>query len=131
MTHTIATQEEWLEARRALLAREKEATKLAGELARQRQALPWVRVDKPYAFATDAGEQTLAQLFDGRSQLLVYHFMFGPDWDAGCEGCSLVADHFDGGMVHLNQRDVTMTCVSRAPALRAPSRIARRSWSSI
>ena len=80
-----------------------------------RRELPWVRIDKPYAFDANEGRKTLAELFDSRSRLRVYHFMFGPDWDAGCVGCSMVADHFDGGMVHLNQRDVTMVCVSRAP----------------
>lgn len=109
------TREEWRRARIALLELEKEHTRRGDELARMRRELPWVRIDKPYRFETDEGTRTLAELFDGRSQLLVYHFMFGPDWDPGCGGCSLVADHFDGGMVHLNQRDVTMTCVSRAP----------------
>jgi predicted dithiol-disulfide oxidoreductase (DUF899 family) len=109
------TREEWRRARIALLELEKEHTRRSDELARMRRELPWVRIDKPYEFDTEEGTKTLAELFDGRSQLIVYHFMFAPEWDAGCEGCSLVADHFDGGMVHLNQRDVTMTCVSRAP----------------
>jgi predicted dithiol-disulfide oxidoreductase (DUF899 family) len=103
--HTTGTREEWRRARIALLELEKEQTRRGDELARMRRELPWVRIDKPYEFETDEGTKTLAELFDGRSQLLVYHFMFGPDWDAGCEGCSLVSDHFDGGMVHLNQRD--------------------------
>ena len=113
--HTTGTREEWRSARITLLELEKEQTRRGDELARMRRELPWVRIDKPYEFETDEGTRSLAELFDGRSQLLVYHFMFGPDWDAGCEGCSLVADHFDGGMVHLNQRDVTTVCVSRAP----------------
>src|ERR671925_402535 len=86
------------------------------------------RVDKPYEFETDEGFKTLAELFDGRSQLLVYHFMFGPDWDAGCEGCSLVSDHFDGGGAHLNQRDVTMVCVSRAPLEKIHAYKRRMGW---
>jgi predicted dithiol-disulfide oxidoreductase (DUF899 family) len=93
-----------------------------------RRELPWVPIDKPYEFETDEGTRTLAELFDGRSQLLVYHFMFGPDWDVGCEGCSLVADHFDGGMVHLNQRDVTTTCVSRAPLEKINAYKRRMGW---
>src|ERR687894_337369 len=93
-----------------------------------RRELPWVRIDKPYEFETDEGTKTLAELFDGRSQLLVYHFMFGPDWEAGCEGCSLVSDHFDGGMVHLNQRDVTMVCVSRAPLDKINAYKRRMGW---
>ena len=106
--HRTGTREEWRRTRIALLELEKEQTRRGDELARMRRELPWVRIDKPYEFETDEGTRTLAELFDGRSQLLVYHFMFGPDWEAGCEGCSLVADHFDGGMVHLNQRDVTI-----------------------
>jgi predicted dithiol-disulfide oxidoreductase (DUF899 family) len=113
--HATGTYEDWRRARVALLELEKQHTRRGDELARMRRELPWVPIDKDYAFATNDGTKTLAELFDGRSQLIVYHFMFGPDWDAGCEGCSLVADHFDGGMVHLNQRDVTMVCVSRAP----------------
>ena len=99
--HRTGTREEWRKARVELLALEKEHTRRADELARMRRELPWVRIDKPYEFETDQGTRTLAELFAGRSQLLVYHFMFGPDWDAGCEGCSLVSDHFDGGMIHL------------------------------
>jgi predicted dithiol-disulfide oxidoreductase (DUF899 family) len=95
------TREEWRTARVELLRLEKEHTRRSDQLARMRRELPWVRIDKPYTFETDDGTKTLAQLFDGRSQLLVYHFMFGPNWDAGCVGCSMVADHFDGGMVHL------------------------------
>jgi predicted dithiol-disulfide oxidoreductase (DUF899 family) len=111
--HRTGTREEWQRARVELLELEKEHTRRADGLARTRRELPWVRIEKRYGFETDEGTKTLAELFGGRSQLLVYHFMFGPDWDAGCVGCSLVADHFDGGMVHLNQRDVTMVCVSR------------------
>ena len=101
---------------------------VAPELARMRRELPWVRIDKPYEFETDEGTKPLEELFAGRSQLLVYHFMFGPDWEAGCEGCSLVADHFDGGKVHLNQRDVTMTCVSRTSLEKINAYKRRMGW---
>ena len=114
--HPVGTHDEWLAARRALLVREKELTRLSDEIAAQRMALPWVRVEKDYVFDTEDGPRTLTELFDGRSQLLVYHFMFGPDWDAGCPSCSFAADEFDRGIVHLEQRDVTMICVSRAPS---------------
>jgi predicted dithiol-disulfide oxidoreductase (DUF899 family) len=113
--HRIGTREEWLAARRELLEREKELTRRSDELARQRQQLPWVQIDKTYCFETDEGTKTLEELFDGRSQLLVYHFMFGPDWTEGCPSCSSFADPLDGLIVHLNQHDVTMLCVSRAP----------------
>jgi predicted dithiol-disulfide oxidoreductase (DUF899 family) len=126
--HRTGTREEWRRARVELLELEKEHTRRADELARMRRELPRVRIDKPYAFETDEGTKKLAELFAGRSQLLVYHFMFGPDWDAGCEGCSLVADHFDGGMIHLNQRDVTMVCVSRAPLEKLNAYKRRMGW---
>ena len=106
--HTVGTREEHLEARLALLESEKELTRQGDELARRRQALPWVRVDTNYLFDTDDGERTLAELFAGRSQLLVYHFMFGPDWPEGCPVCSYWADNFNDVIVHLNHRDVTM-----------------------
>ena len=111
--HRTGAREEWRRAGVGSLELEEEHTRRADELARMRRKLPWVRVDKPYRFETDGGTKTLAELFDGRSQLLVDHFMFGPDRDAGCGGCSRVADHLDGGMLHLNQRDVTMVCLSR------------------
>lgn len=114
-THRTGTREEWLAARRELLQREKEHTRWGDELARQRQELPWVRIDKPYRFDTDEGMKTPAELFDGRSQLLVYHFMLGPDWTEGCSGCSFLADHLDGPLVHLNNHDVTLISASRAP----------------
>ena len=126
--HPTGTHEEWRSARIELLELEKEHTRRADELALMRRELPWVRIDKPYEFETDEGTRTLAELFDGCSQLLVYHFMFGPDWDAGCEGCSLVSDHFDGGMVHLNQRDVTMVYVSRAPLEKINAYKRRMGW---
>jgi predicted dithiol-disulfide oxidoreductase (DUF899 family) len=126
--HRTGTREEWRRARVELLELEKEHTRRADELARTRRELPWFPIDKPYAFDTDDGTMTLAELFGGRSQLLVYHFMFGHDWDAGCEGCSLVADHFDGGMVHLNQRDVTMVCVSRTSLEKINAYKRRMGW---
>ena len=111
----VGTRDEWRAARIALLEREKELTRLSDELARERQELPWVPVEKEYSFDTDEGTKTLADLFDGRSQLLVYHFMFGPEYTAGCPTCSSIADSFDGSIVHLNHHDVTMLCISRAP----------------
>src|SRR5436305_10976901 len=114
ITHPTATREEWLNARLDLLKAEKELTRRSDELARQRQALPWVRVDKDYRFDTDAGKASLKDLFQGRSQLLVYHFMFGPDYTAGCPSCSAIADGFSGFAVHLANHDVTLGCVSRA-----------------
>ena len=113
--HRTGTREEWLAARKALLAREKQLTRRSDELARERQALPWVRIDEPYVFDTNAGPRTLRDLFDGRTQLLVYHFMLGPLTPQGCPGCSFHADHFDGALVHLEHHDVTFVCASRAP----------------
>jgi predicted dithiol-disulfide oxidoreductase (DUF899 family) len=126
---TITERDEWLCARRELLEREKELTRLRDELAQRRRALPWVRVEKEYRFEAVDGTRTLAELFDGRSQLIVYHFMFGPDWTEGCSRCSFWADNFDGALAHLGQRDVTMICASRAPleALEAYKR--RMGWS--
>jgi predicted dithiol-disulfide oxidoreductase (DUF899 family) len=126
--HTVGTREEWQAARAELLEREKELTRLGDELARRRQELPWVPVDKAYVFETDAGTRTLAELFDGRSQLLVYHVMFGPDWTEGCVGCSFLADHLDGAIVHVNQRDVTVLCASRAPIERLQAYKRRMGW---
>jgi predicted dithiol-disulfide oxidoreductase (DUF899 family) len=125
----IGTRDDWLAARRELLEREKALTRVSDELARQRRALPWARIDKQYSFETGEGTRTLAELFDGRSQLLVYHFMFGPDWTEGCKSCSFWADTFDGAIVHLGQRDVTMLCVSRAPLARLEAYKARMGWS--
>jgi predicted dithiol-disulfide oxidoreductase (DUF899 family) len=113
--HKIVAREEWDAARAELLKREKELTRTGDELARQRRELPWLKVEKDYAFQTEDGPKTLAELFDGRSQLVVYHFMFGPDWAAGCPVCSSIADSFNGVLAHLENRDVTMICVSRAP----------------
>lgn len=113
--HAVVARNQWLAARKALLAREKELTHLKDAVARERRALPWVRIDREYVFDAPAGRQTLAGLFDGRSQLLVQHFMFGPGWEQGCASCSFMADHIDGMNVHLAQRDVTLVVVSRAP----------------
>jgi len=113
--HKTGTREEWLAARLDLLEAEKELTRRSDELARQRRQLPWVRIDKEYVFDTDEGEQSLRDLFAGRSQLLVYHFMFGPTWSAGCATCTLHAESFDRAVIHLTQRDVTMVCASRGP----------------
>src|ERR1700684_2836609 len=114
-THRTGTRKEWLAERLDLLEAEKELTRRSDELAQRRQALPWVRVNKEYRFDTDEGSASLTALFRGRSQLLVYHFMFGPDYSAGCPSCSMIADGFDGFAVHLANHDVTLTAVSRAP----------------
>jgi predicted dithiol-disulfide oxidoreductase (DUF899 family) len=127
--HTTGTREEWLTARLALLEDEKELTRRGDELARRRQELPWVRLDKEYRFETDRGSASLADLFQGRSQLLVYHFMFGPDYTAGCPSCSAIADGFAGSIVHLANHDVTLTAVSRAPLAKLQAYKARMGWS--
>jgi predicted dithiol-disulfide oxidoreductase (DUF899 family) len=127
--HMIGTREEWLAAREELLAREKEHTRLGDELARQRRELPWVRVEKEYRLETDDGTRTLAELFDGRSQLLVYHFMFGPSYEAGCPTCSSMADGVNGLVPHLNARDVTMLFVSQAPLEKLQAYKRRMGWS--
>ncbi|HYM90412.1 MAG TPA: DUF899 family protein, partial [bacterium] len=106
--HKVVSSDEWIEARKQLLAKEKEFTRLRDRLSQQRRDLPWEHVDKPYVFEGPNGKETLPKLFDGRSQLIVYHFMFAPDWEAGCPHCSRWADNFNGIIVHLNQRDVTM-----------------------
>ena len=127
-THGTATHEEWLAARIELLKAEKEHTRRGDELARRRQALPWVRVEKDYRFDTDEGGVSLADLFRGRSQLLVYHFMFGPDYTAGCATCSSIADGFDGFAVHLAHHDVTLAAVSRAPLAKLQAYRRRMGW---
>jgi predicted dithiol-disulfide oxidoreductase (DUF899 family) len=126
--HKVGTREEWLAARNELLEREKELTHRSDELARQRRELPWVPVEKDYSFETDDGTKTLAELFDGRSQLLMYHFMFGPEYEAGCPTCSSGADTFDGAVPHLNARDVTFLCSSRAPLERLQGYKQRMGW---
>lgn len=127
--HTIGTREEWLAARSELLEREKALTKENDELSEQRRALPWVLVDKDYSFDTEGGTKTLGELFDGRSQLLMYHFMFGETYTAGCPVCSSGADTYDGAVAHLNARDVTFLCVSRAPLERLLGYRQRMGWS--
>jgi predicted dithiol-disulfide oxidoreductase (DUF899 family) len=128
MPHQVVSREEWLAARLGLLKEEKELTRRSDELARRRQELPWVRVDKEYRFETDAGSASLADLFRGRSQLLVYHFMFGPDYTAGCPSCSSIADGFNGIAVHLANHDVTLSAVSRAPLAKLQAYKRRMGW---
>ncbi len=126
--HQTGSRDEWLSARIALLEKEKELTRLSDELARQRQQLPWVRIDKAFRFETEEGPASLADLFRGRSQLLVYHFMFGPDYKAGCPSCSAIADGFNGITVHLANHDVTLMAVSRAPLARLLAYRERMGW---
>ena len=126
--HRTGTREEWLAARLELLQAEKELTRRSDELARQRQELPWVRIDKDYRFETDEGSASLADLFRGRSQLLVYHFMFGPEYTAGCPACSAIADGFDHFVVHLENHDVAMTAISRAPLEKLQAYKRRMGW---
>jgi len=126
--HKVGTREEWLAARKELLERENEHAELGRELTKQRQQLPWVPVEKEYTFETDDGPRTLAELFDGRSQLLAYHLMFGPDYTGACPGCSNLADHLDGGLVHLEHRDVTFLCISRAPLEKLQAYKQRMGW---
>jgi predicted dithiol-disulfide oxidoreductase (DUF899 family) len=127
--HATGTREEWLAARLELLAAEKELTRRGDELARQRQALPWVRIDKDYRFETDEGAASLGDLFRGRSQLLVYHFMFGPEYAAGCPACSAIADGFNGFAIHLANHDVMLWAVSRAPLPKLQGYKQRMGWS--
>jgi predicted dithiol-disulfide oxidoreductase (DUF899 family) len=126
--HKIAGREEWQAARDELLAEEKELTRRNDELAKKRRELPWVPVEKEYTFETDEGTKTLAELFGGRSQLLIYHFMFGPPYEAGCTACSSIADNIDPNVAHLRARDVTMLLVSRAPLERLQSYKKRMGW---
>jgi predicted dithiol-disulfide oxidoreductase (DUF899 family) len=124
----VVSHAEWLAARKELLSKEKEFTRLRDELSRQRRELPWEVVDKKYVFEGPSGKQTLPELFDGRSQLIVYHFMFDPRWEAGCPHCSFWADNFNGIIVHLNQRDATMIAVSRAPYSKLAAYEKRMGW---
>jgi len=126
--HAIGTRKQWLAARLDLLAAEKDLTHRSDAVAQLRQQLPWVRVDKNYSFETDQGQASLADLFDGRSQLLIYHFMFGPDWTAGCPSCSAIADGFDGFAVHLANHDVNLFAVSRAPLATLQAYKRRMGW---
>src|SRR5215212_6130353 len=128
MTHRTGTHDEWLAARLELLEVEKELTRRSDDVARRRQELPWVRIDKEYRFETDDGAASLADLFRGRSQLLVYHFMFGPDFTAGCPSCSAIADGFNGSVVHLANHDVTLHAVSRAPLAKLLAYRERMGW---
>jgi len=127
--HRIVTREEWLAARNELLVREKELTRRGDQLAAERRALPWVPIEKEYRFETDDGPRSLRDLFDGRSQLIVYHFMFGPAYAAGCPVCSSAADTFNGARPHMNARNVTFTCISRAPLEKLQAYKRRMGWS--
>jgi predicted dithiol-disulfide oxidoreductase (DUF899 family) len=127
--HTIAPRDEWLAARAELLEREKALTRENDEISRLRRELPWLRIEKEYSFDTEHGPKTLADLFDGRSQLMIYHFMFGPEYEAGCPVCSSGADSYDGAVAHLNARDVTFSCVSRAPLDKLLAYRERMGWS--
>ena len=126
--HRIVTPEEWLEARQELLAKEKQFTRLRDELSQQRRNLPWERVDKEYVFEGTNGKETLAQLFENHSQLLVYHFMFAPEWEAGCKHCSWWADNIERNVVHLNHRDVTIVAISHAPSHKLEAFQKRMAW---
>jgi predicted dithiol-disulfide oxidoreductase (DUF899 family) len=124
----VVSEAEWLVARKDLLSREKELTRLRDEVSRHRRELPWVKVNKEYLFNGPRGQETLADLFEGRSQLIVYHFMFGPDWEEGCKSCSYLADHFDGANWHLPHRDVSFAVISRAPLPKLEAYKKRMGW---
>jgi len=126
--HKIVSRDQWVAARKALLAKEKELTAARDRLSAERRALPWVKVEKPYIFDMPGGRRSLAELFAGKSQLLVYHFMLGPDWEEGCPSCSYLADHFDGAVIHLAQRDVAFVVVSRAPLSQIETFKQRMGW---
>ena len=127
-SHPVVSQEQWIPARKALLAKEKEFTHLRDRINAERLALPWVKVEKNYVFDTPKGKRNLSDLFDGRSQLIVYHFMLGPGWGEGCPGCSFLSDHFDGALPHLEHHDVTLTAVSRAPLAEIEAYKKRMGW---
>ncbi len=127
--HPVVSKRDWIAARMELLTREKELTRQRDELARLRRALPWVKIDKPYIFDGPDGLLSLGDLFDGRNQLIIYHFMFGPDWEEGCPSCSFWADNFDGITIHLAHRDATMAAVSRAPYEKLKAYRKRMAWS--
>src|SRR5262245_22678195 len=124
----IVSRDEWLTARRALLAKEKEATRLRDKVNAERLALPWVKVEKPYALQTRNGTEKLSEVFEGRSQLMIYHFMLGPESQAHCPGCSFLPDHLDGTLPHLNHHDVTLVAVSRAPLAKIEAYKKRMGW---
>jgi predicted dithiol-disulfide oxidoreductase (DUF899 family) len=126
--HAVVSREEWIAARKELLAKEKHLTRLRDELSRERQALPWVKVEKTYVFDGPDGEQTLSELFAGKSQLIVYHFMFSPDWEEGCVGCSFHADHDEGALIHLENHDVSFVRISRAPLAKIQGFNERMGW---
>ncbi len=128
MAHTVVSKDQWLEARKALLLKEKEFTRQRDELSRLRRELPWEKVEKAYAFDGPNGKETLADLFDGRTQLVVYHFMLGPGWPQGCPSCSFLADHMDGSVIHLARRDVTLVVASRAPLVEIDAFQKRMGW---
>jgi predicted dithiol-disulfide oxidoreductase (DUF899 family) len=128
MPHAIVSQDEWLTARKALLAREKEFTRARDVLSTERRALPWVKIDKAYVFEGPQGRETLSDLFGGKSQLIIYHFMLGPGWVQGCPSCSYLADHFDGANIHLAQRDVSFVVVARAPYAEIEAYKKRMGW---
>ena len=128
MQHNIVSEKEWLAARKALLAKEKEFTQARDALSAERRTLPWVKVEKPYVFDTPQGKQTLADLFGGKRQLIIYHFMLGPGWEEGCSSCSYLADHFDGALIHLAHRDVAFVVVSRAPLPEIEAYKKRMGW---
>src|SRR5882724_3263355 len=126
--HNVVSQEEWIVARKRLLTKEKESTRLRDQLSAERRKLPWVKIEKNYVFDAPGGKVTLADLFAGRSQLVIYHFMFGPDWQEGCPSCSFVSDHIDGALAHLAARNVTVVMVSRAPLARIEAFKKRMGW---
>src|SRR5215467_1970536 len=126
--HKVVSRDEWLATRSELLRKEKDFTRQRDEISRQRRELPWVKVDKTYVFEGPKGKESLAELFEGRSQLIVYHFMFGPGWTEGCKSCSFIADHFNSFIVHLNARDVSMVAVSRAPLAELEAFKKRMGW---
>jgi predicted dithiol-disulfide oxidoreductase (DUF899 family) len=128
MQHEVVSREDWLAARRQLLSKEKEFTRLRDRLSGERRELPWVKVEKTYVFDGPDGRETLAELFDGRGQLMVYHFMFGPEWEQGCPSCSFLSDHIDGANLHLPQRDVTLLAVARAPLAQIDAFKERMGW---
>lgn len=126
--HQVVSKDEWLAARKRLLAKEKEFTRMRDQLSAERRSLPWVRIEKEYTFEAPGGRQTLAQLFDDRSQLVVYHFMFAPEWEVGCKSCSFWADNFNGITAHLRQRDVAFVAISRAPLAKLQAFAERLGW---
>lgn len=128
-SHPVVSHDAWIEARKQLLAKEKEFNRLRDQLSAERRAMPWERVEKPYAFESTNGRETLAELFAGRSQLVIYHFMLGPDWEQGCKSCSFWADNFNGIDVHLAHRDVTLLAVSSAPLAKIVAYRQRMGWS--